>query len=618
MSEEKDLNEIEKEEISSDDGFGDLSSFVDLDDLENLEGMGDLSGLGDVSDLGDLSDLEFFDDENLNKPEAVDMPDVDIPDINIPDFNVSDTDISANASDSDIPAYDVSDTDMSDSIGEIPDISDLMSDIPADGMSLDDMEVPEMSDIASDMSAYGISPDDISLDDVSLDDISLDDIEVPDISDMDSEISLDNISDNISLDDTKVSDIPDISADVPPNDIGIEDMPDVDSDVSLDDMTVPDAEAVGDVMPPDNLSEDIPKDNGGGDGSLDSMLDGLLDNLDMTGSVSDSSVNNAPEADMGNESQDGLDDLMNMLGTGEEAALDDKISADAFDSLDGMADVSELLPENKSVEEVKKPGFFKRIFGNVVTDEIAEAERKAKEDEEEQAAVRAEEEAKEKEEKAAKKAEAAEAKAAKKAEKDALKAKKAEEKAAKKAEKEAKKEEEKAAQEQEVVGKLNKAGVTIVVICAALILAGVILGTNVFGYKITISEAERYFNLQKYADAYEEILGTDVKEKDPDTYNKIIIVMKVQQSLNSYSNYANMKYYPDALNALLRGLQKYDENIDDAMDLEIEGDLEVCKDKILSILRDEFGLSESEAYDILSLDAEAYSEKVVSVAMKKN
>ena len=46
--------------------------------------------------------------------------------------------------------------------------------------------------------------------------------------------------------------------------------------------------------------------------------------------------------------------------------------------------------------------------------------------------------------------------------------------------------------------------------------------------------------------------------------------MKVQRSLNSYENYDNMKYYPDALNALLVGLKKYDENIETARNLEIE------------------------------------------------
>ena len=54
-----------------------------------------------------------------------------------------------------------------------------------------------------------------------------------------------------------------------------------------------------------------------------------------------------------------------------------------------------------------------------------------------------------------------------------------------------------------------------------------------------------------------------------------------------------------------------------ALDLEIEGDMKVCKNRILSILKDEFSLSEQEAYNILSLDDEAYTRKVVGIAKKK-
>ena len=157
----------------------------------------------------------------------------------------------------------------------------------------------------------------------------------------------------------------------------------------------------------------------------------------------------------------------------------------------------------------------------------------------------------------------------------------------------------------------------MVVVFAAIFLAGVIAGTNIFGYKSAKSDAERYFTLKKYNSAYEKAMGSKMQEKDPETYEKIVTVMKVQQSLNSYSSYASMKHYPDALNALLRGLQKYDDNYDTAMELEIEDDLKACKDKIISILRDEYGLSEKEAYSILKLNGEAYENKVVSIAMKK-
>ena len=62
----------------------------------------------------------------------------------------------------------------------------------------------------------------------------------------------------------------------------------------------------------------------------------------------------------------------------------------------------------------------------------------------------------------------------------------------------------------------------------------------------------KYFEMGKYEQAYQEVLGTKVKEKDPDTYNKIRTVMQVQRALDSYQNYDAMNYYPDALNALIR------------------------------------------------------------------
>lgn len=214
----------------------------------------------------------------------------------------------------------------------------------------------------------------------------------------------------------------------------------------------------------------------------------------------------------------------------------------------GGSDIPEELSE---VQEVtKKPGLLKRLFGNVVTDEIAEAElaERAREQEEEAARKEAAEAAKE-EKKAAKAAKAEEKAEAKKA--------KAEEKGIKKAGKKRKRRQPKrqrrkpkkslkrdARAELEVTGKLNKVGVSIVVILAAMFLAAEISGTKIFSYRSTIKEATSFFDAGKYTDAYQEILGTDMKKSDQETYDKIVTVMKVQRALNSYENYDNMKYYP--------------------------------------------------------------------------
>ena len=484
--------------------------------------------------------------------------------------------------------------DLSD-LGDISDLGEL-SDIDLSDTDLSDIEIPD-SDLA-DIDLSGIDLPDVDLadsdmSDAGLPDIDLDDNESTDIESSDGDIpTLDDIGKlaGINTVEPQDSDINGDNADI--MSLADESVSGEEDAMSLDDESMSGGE---DVMSLDEETmsggEDVMAldDDTSSDGALDDMLDGLLDNLDMTGSIGDDV-----------QADDTTFDLDELSEEQEETSADDLL-----DMLDN---------EN---EKPKKPGFFKKLFGNVVTEEIAEAERQAKideaakEEEAEQLKKEKEEAKKVKaEEKAAKKAEAAADKAAKKA-------KKAEEKAAKKAEKQAKKEAEAEAAANEIVGKLNKAGVAVVVVFAVIILAGVIVGTNIFGYSSTKSVAEKDFKMGKYEDAYKEVLGTKISTKDPETYNKIITVMKVQHALDSYDNYEGMKYYPEALNSLLQGLKKYDDNIETARKLFIEADLESCKKKILAILSDEFGLSESEAYDILSLDTQAYTDKVVKIATEK-
>lgn len=94
--------------------------------------------------------------------------------------------------------------------------------------------------------------------------------------------------------------------------------------------------------------------------------------------------------------------------------------------------------------------------------------------------------------------------------------------------------------------------------------------------------------------------------------------MQVQRALDSYQNYDAMNYYPDALNALIRGLQRYDANLETAKQLEIEDEVDGCKEQIVSLLQSEYGVSESQARELLSLDKAEYTSKVVEIAMKKN
>ncbi|MCI8563100.1 MAG: hypothetical protein HFH69_06230 [Lachnospiraceae bacterium] len=630
MSEDKGLQEAD---MATEEVIEDLSSFVDLADLDELEYKDNedvFGGLGDIADLGEMPDLSL--DTVSDSQEAAGG-------VSIPDLIAEEPEeVSFQTVE---PAEDVSVPDLMEDASPIPDL--LMEDEGVPMPALDDMEegkasMPESVDMA-DIDSGEMMP---SLDDMA----NIGDEEpmplLDDMADVGDEEPMPLLDDMADIGDEEpmppLDGIADMEMDLPAPDMesgedaaGEEDgvMPDVSlldaiGDEAVD-SSVLDAldgldngtekpildEAVSDILAGgagigdldlgfSDGEEAAPAVEESGGSGLDSMLGGLLNNLDMNGSISDSLPGGEDSIGMGIApiAMDELDEL-------------DELS----DDTEEMLDVSGIVPEAAAQEE-KEPGLLKRVFGNVVTDEIAEQERMAAQQEEEDAAKRAEEEEKAKEEAAIKKEEKKAEKAAKKEEKKKQKEAKKAEKAAKKEEKKKQKEEEEAA-ELEVVGKLNKVGVSIIVAATILFLAVEITGTNLFGYISTKNKAVDYFEMGKYTQAYQEAIGTNMSEKDKEEYEKIKVVMKVQQALNAYQNYDRVSYYPEALDALLRGLKRYDSNIDKGIELEVDSDMMSCRKQILTLLQSEFNLSESDAYSILAMDSGNYQKKVVELGLKK-
>ena len=590
MSEEKDMQSTDVE-LETDD----LKEFVDMadvDDLDVSDGDDFFGDLGDISDLGEIPELSEIEstisdakkkkEENTTikqTEESVPVPDVADMESNSGSEMMSDEDIQAllaaneTASETEETSANV---DREESV-PVPDVAGMESNSGSEMMSDEDIRALLA---ANENTQTATTADDSSKEDV------------PDIAALD-DSSEESIPDIAALDDSSEESIPDIAA-----------LDDTDSSDGLSDN---DMESALDALNDDQESS--------GSGDIDSMLDGLLDDLDMKGTLGDIDGNteemSEAEQMSQEDSEESLDSLADLLGmTGEP------VSSEKEDDMQSLLDAS-LLPDEKNEEnDEKKTGFFKKVFGNVITDEIAQEEREAAQKEVKEAEEKAEKDAADAEEKAKQKEEKKAAKEAKKAEKAKQKAEKKAAKEAKKAEKKAKEEEEEAA-ELEIVGKLNKVGVAIIVIATILFLTIEITGTNLWGYASAKQAADKYFKMGKYTEAYQEALGTKMRDKDPEMYQKIKTVMKVQQSINAYQNYERVGYYPDALNALLQGIRKYDDNLSTAIDLEADQDLKKCREQILSNLQSEFGVSESEAYSLLSLDQNSYTDKVVEIGRQK-
>ena len=603
MSEEKDMQSTDVE-LETDD----LKEFVDMadvDDLDVSDGDDFFGDLGDISDLGEIPELSEIEstisdakkkkEENTTikqTEESVPVPDVADMDSNSGSEMMSDEDIQAllaaneTASETEETSANV---DREESV-PMPDVADMESNSGSEMMSDEDIQAllaaneNTQTDTTADDSSKEDVPDIAAIDDSSEESI-------PDIAALD-DSSEESIPDIAALDDSSEESIPDIAALDDSSEESIPDIAALDDTDSSDGLSDNDMESALDALNDDQESS--------GSGDIDSMLDGLLDDLDMKGTLGDIDGNteemSEAEQMSQEDSEESLDSLADLLGmTGEP------VSSEKEDDMQSLLDAS-LLPDEKNEEnDEKKTGFFKKVFGNVITDEIAQEEREAAQKEVKEAEEKAEKDAADAEEKARQKEEKKAAKEAKKAEKAKQKAEKKAAKEAKKAEKKAKEEEEEAA-ELEIVGKLNKVGVAIIVIATILFLTIEITGTNLWGYASAKQAADKYFKMGKYTEAYQEALGTKMRDKDPEMYQKIKTVMKVQQSINAYQNYERVGYYPDALNALLQGIRKYDDNLSTAIDLEADQDLKKCREQILSNLQSEFGVSESEAYSLLSLD----------------
>lgn len=592
-------NELQDADVDTNESMDDdLSSFVDLTDLEGMDNATNQELFGDLGDIADLGDVPEMSEADSSQESE---PDIPLPDISEDDLGL-DEEMFHTAEPEEVPAS--VDTDV---LPEAP-----ASEVSDQNVSSDDT----IEDSGMDISAL----DDSTIDDAGTDIPVLDDSDVDnlgtDIPALDDSNADDLSADIPALDD---SNIDDLSADIP----ALDDSDIVALDSGLEDDGSMSMDGLDDVMAAlDAGSGDAAGDSTDGaaegtsdDSNIDSMLDGLLDNLDMNGSLDETAASESSPS----EQMDGaaaLDNMSDILGLDDVPFGTEGQDDAATDNLQDMLDVESMMPQAEETGDEKKPGFFKRVFGNVVTDEIAEQERLEAEKAEEEAAKKAEEDEKAKEEKAEKKAEADAQKAEKKEEKKKQKEAKKAEKAAKKAEKKAKREEEEAA-ELEVVGKLNKVGVSIIAIATIIFLVVEIAGTNIFGYVSTKNKAKSYFDMGKYTEAYQEAIGTDMRKKNPEEYNKIKVVMKVQQPLNAYQNYDRIGYYPEALNALMKGLKRYDANIDEAINLDVDKDMMSCRKQILTLLKQEYNLSESEAYAILALDQTAYQKKVVELGLKK-
>lgn len=275
---------------------------------------------------------------------------------------------------------------------------------------------------------------------------------------------------------------------------------------------------------------------------------------------------------------------------------------------DGLFDFDEEIPEKntdepetKVKEEKPKKEFFKKFKNFLVeqgedTEEDIAAEEAAAIAKEEKEKKAEEDREKKAEEKAAKKEQAEQAKAAKKAEKEG-----------KALERQMKKEQKKAEQEASGEPKYNVTAIKLALLFTIVAASGILLwALSSFNYRrISKKEAMIYFTADQYELAYEKIAGLEPRKSDEVFFEQVRTVMYVQKQYDSYLNYYNIGMKEEALDALLKGIDKYDKYYETADDLGILDDMDNVLEKIYTALEESYNLSREMADVIANIEDSA-------------
>ena len=525
-------------------------------------------------------------------------------------------------------------------------------------MSLDDMagfsdlfvESSELENLMAeqeDMFAVNeTEADDFSLPELNLDEM---DFALPSLDDFSDDLSLEDNSD-FSIDEN-VDFTVDDNAGFPmmgntETGFGYSDMPrepELDESEDLDDFTL----AMEPVSEGDEFMDDVDdllktlsdptetSSDSASTGEQESFfsLDGLMamdDEEDFSDELNDTSNALNDTADDAFSSGADLGNLLDSDSSEEEELPEDDLLGDSFleDDLMSIIGEEEEVSKGKKSKKAKrakkerdpeKKGLFSKLFDNVHDAKSKRAHEKMLSDEERSALKKQERE----EKKAAKKAKKqdpaylAEQEAKKQAKENA----KAQKQAAKEAKKQAKEElkkQRRAEEEAEAMkdqGRINRVGATIVFVCLGAFAASVIFGSSTFSYNQSVTKATEHFGNREYTEAYNELRGVELKDEDIEKYDKVITVMYVNKQLDSYNNYYAMQMYPEALDSLLKGLEKYDKHLEAAGQLGVVDDLDYVKNQILEELRITFSLNEKQAYKIIDAPTQAeYSQKVIKTA----
>lgn len=148
---------------------------------------------------------------------------------------------------------------------------------------------------------------------------------------------------------------------------------------------------------------------------------------------------------------------------------------------------------------------------------------------------------------------------------------------------------------------LPKGPVFMIWVMVGSLMALVLLGVDMISYNNSISSAKSLQNKGHYAEAFTELNGLEIKEKDMEVYYQLAILATVDSEFNAYEVFAKAEVEDKAFDSLICAAGRCYANKEDAERYGCLGQLEILKKTVSNELEGKYHMTYEEAIELYTM-----------------
>lgn len=148
---------------------------------------------------------------------------------------------------------------------------------------------------------------------------------------------------------------------------------------------------------------------------------------------------------------------------------------------------------------------------------------------------------------------------------------------------------------------LPKGPVVMIWVMVGSLVALVLLGVNVIRYNTPLANAKSLQNQGHYAEAFNELVGLEIKEKDAELYNQLAVLATVDSEINAYEVFTKAGKVDKAFDSLICAAGRCYINEEDADIFGCLGQLEILKTSVSNELEEKYGMTYEEALEMYKI-----------------